>query len=945
MNFCFQRFNLISFSFLFAGLLSMTLRVTAADAPAPALSLSYPSVQQGNVFSEAPIHVKAEIKNAKGGALTGSTTFTVTDQNGNQAATWTEDIQGDGIATIEHDVALTRFGLYTVDGTATLADGTKAGQKMLLAYVPPQRELTEAEKLASPYGINYHRFDPRFFDAFKKAGVYWYRCYAFALDDMDNAKGADKSYTGGGNFSAVIDDYAKHGMYILPILNAIHPPDVKDPAHPVLGPPPGWDTKLRDVVSTFPSVKFWELDNEYDINLGNKTEAPVHWQNYQLYHKKFGEIVDSASGGKSTAVENGRSEISIPEVTEYVKSGNFDHIGVVNSHHYTGSDPPELNSYNYNTGQHASNLAPGTFFDMLKAMKAAGQADGKKRQSWLTEFGWDTRFKPMVSDAEQAAYLQRAFLLIIASGTDKGFWFYNFDLPPQGYFNGCGVMTVDRQPKLSFSAMAGMTSILPAPVYVGSINAGPNTAGYVFENDGKLIAGLWSIKGKGPKVTFHAQELRDYLGNKLDGLSIDLTIAPVYAIGLSKDDPFFRQTAYELETPHRVEAAAGDMGSVILVLRNQRAQEIKATLSLTLPAGWTSDKDKSGVTITVAPGAEQKIALLYTINPDEALGVKEMTVTCQEGADTIKTIPVTVSVVPHFDYQVGSISGAPGKTSVPVTIHNRTAFPLDGALTIKVPQSWQAPASVPIKGIQPGETRITPVEVAWGSDWKEGESASVTFQPSKGKSEELPLIPAEYHLNKVASMTLDGDLSHWPKEDEMPGWILGSTSGPGKARIWLAWAPEGIYGAVEVHDSTRKVDDPASFWDGDSLELFISAKGGEPSINMSPDDHQFWFMPDFKKNRVYVGEWRTKDNHPDAKFDLPGIKSAAKQTDDGYVMEFLLPASAIPNFNPTAGMAFRVNINLGIYGTGGKREVYWPLNKATGAGDHPNQWGVLKLND
>ena len=48
--------------------------------------------------------------------------------------------------------------------------------------------------------------------------------------------------------------------------------------------------------------------------------------------------------------------------------------------------------------------------------------------------------------------------------------------------------------------MAGLTSLLPNPKYVGEINAGENTCGYVFENDGKLVAALWTIKGdSGPE--------------------------------------------------------------------------------------------------------------------------------------------------------------------------------------------------------------------------------------------------------------------------------------------------------------------------------------------------------------------------------------------------------------------------------------------------------------
>lgn len=920
---------------------------TAKAADSATLAVTCSTGQQANILTEPTAHLKIDFKNPKPEAQAGTEKFTVTDQDGNETATWTEDLNVKGTATIQHDVSLPRYGLYTlaITGPLKLSFGPM-DDPATFAYVPPQKELTEAQKLASPYGTNYHIADPRLFDAFKKAGVYWFRSYAFTLDDMDRAKGADHRYSppNGYNYRAIIDDYDKNGVYVLPILDAIHPP--KDGN---IGPSDEWKTKMHDVIAAFPTVKYWELSNEYDLNAGSKTEPPIHWKNYLLYHKAFGDIVAEVGHGKVTAVENGRSEILPQTVTRFIKTGDFDNIGVVNSHHYTGAEPPEVNFYNYNTGgERSDDIRPGTLFDMLKAMKVAADSDGKKRQSWISEFGWDTKFGPTqkVSLAEQAAYLQRAFLLIIASGTERGFWFYNFDLTGMGgrhgYFDGCGLLNTNLEPKPSFSAMAGMTSILPTPVYVGTINAGPNTAGYVFEEDSELVAALWAIKGTGPKVTFHTEQLMDYLGNKLDGFSAELKIAPVYAIGLDKSDILYRQTAYSLDSPQRIEATAGDLMTPVILVKNNRAQEIKATIKLSLPSGWTAEKPE--VTITVPPGAQQKISMPYTINPDEKLGVQEITFTATEGTEAVKTFSETVAVVHHFEYHVGSITGAPGKTTVPVTIRNRTAFPQSGNLVIKVPQSWQAPATIPVKDIQPTEDRSIPVELTWSPDWKDGESASITFQPTKLAPETLPIIPNQFHLNQATGITPDGDLSDWAKSDAFPSWMLGCTSGAPDAKLWMAWAPEGLYVAVEVHDSVRKVDDPRTFWDADSLELFLSTRGDSAPDKLTPADHHFWMVPQVQDKKVYIGEWIMENNRDMSRYDLPGIKSAAVQTDDGYIMEFLLPASLIKDFPTASGGSFRLDAILNVHGSKGNREIYWPENKASGVVDHPNDWGLIKLN-
>jgi len=52
------------------------------------------------------------------------------------------------------------------------------------------QELTEAQKLISPYGVNYTSSIP-FSRRLQKGGSLLFRCYAFTLDDMDKAKGAD----------------------------------------------------------------------------------------------------------------------------------------------------------------------------------------------------------------------------------------------------------------------------------------------------------------------------------------------------------------------------------------------------------------------------------------------------------------------------------------------------------------------------------------------------------------------------------------------------------------------------------------------------------------------------------------------------------------------------------------------------------------------------------
>ena len=148
------------------------------------------------------------------------------------------------------------------------------------------------------------------------------------------------------------------------------------------------------------------------------------------------------------AVENGRASIRPDRLARCIQSGDFDRIGVVNAHQYCGTDAPEENLCNFNMGYEGK--PPSLLFDDLRAVKRVAQADGKKREFWLTEFGWDTLAGPVVSPYQQAVYLPREWMMAMAAGTDKAFWFYNFDAPdPKQFFDGCGLLTAKGEPKLS----------------------------------------------------------------------------------------------------------------------------------------------------------------------------------------------------------------------------------------------------------------------------------------------------------------------------------------------------------------------------------------------------------------------------------------------------------------------------------------------------------------
>jgi hypothetical protein len=261
-----------------------------------------------------------------------------------------------------------------------------------------------------------------------------------------------------------------------------------------------------------------------------------------------------------------------------------------------------------------------------------------------------------------------------------------------------------------------------------------------------------------------------------------------------------------------------------------------------------------------------------------------------------------------------------------------------------LPGSWKALTSeIPIADLKPQEVRPVVCEFQWSADWKPQESAQIELDFGPDKRLVHPLIPNQVAIHRAKNITIDGRLNDWGPETQLPAWLLGSTAGKSGATVHLAWAKEGIYGAVVVRDSKLQVNDPRSFWAGDVLELFLDTTDNKQPRAAAAGDHQFWLVPLPDARRVYLGRWKMKEEIPATRYDIPSIHGVALRTDDGYVMEFLLPAAEIRDFRPEVGCRLGLNLNLTIQGNQLSREAYWPSPKNSGATTHPDRWGTVLL--
>lgn len=903
----------------------------------PLLKVSLAGTELHNVFSGVKPQFVLTAQNWRAAAASGTVQWKVFDAQGNTLKSGDEAVKVEDNLSLSLPLDTPKFGVYRLDSTIAWADGKKTTSSQPFAVIPVARELSDAEKDASPYGLNVHSGGSVMVSDFRKAGIVWFRDYGFNYEWMVRAKGADKSYGGWPWYPKIVQKYEANGARVLANLaSAIKPPGASTE------PDLNWVREMAGIQMAFPAVRYFELDNEYDLNAANaKAEESIGWKNYGNYHKKFGEIAHLLGGGQFVAVENGRAGIWPERLRRMVQSGDFASIDVVNSHHYAGVDPPELNVINHNMGFSGDEQVM-SFFDQLRTAKKVASSDGKPRQHWLTEFGWDTKAGPVVSPVEQAAYLQRAFMLLAAAGTEKGFWFFDQDAEKANqFFDGCGLFTYEKLPKLSYAAYAGLTQILPKPQYIGTINAGENTWGYLFRNEGKLVAALWTLDGKkGPSVNFETAKVFDSFANPLPISTVELGIEPVFAVGVGEGSRWFRQAAYSLETPHLISVTAGDSVTANLQVKNARPAAINGKVRLQLPAGWT---DAAGETnIAVEAGKTATIPLTFRVGTGEPLGEKTVRLAISEG-EPLHTIPLRVQIQRPIVMSVRGLKGEPGNGDVTIRISNRSAQPLDGTLRFKLPASWstQTP-EIKVEALKPMEVRDVTAKVQWTPTWKEGESATVEYKSADGRTADQPLIPSRLTIYSAPNLVMDGDLKDWPAKTKLPGWVLGSTLGAANAEVYLAWSNQGLHVALQVHDSKAIVPDPRSFWMGDVLELFVDTRDKKTPRQYEPGDHQFWLAPQVEQKRVYVGQWKRNAEIPETRFDLAGIQSAAARKGDGYVMECLIPTARIQDFKPAPGVKLGLNLNLSVKGTPQDREVFWTQPKSEAA-TQPASWGTVTL--
>ncbi|NCP34484.1 MAG: hypothetical protein AUJ96_09570 [Armatimonadetes bacterium CG2_30_66_41] len=906
------------------------------------LDIQLQAPHERNVFLKSePVRFSLLFDSWLGKALTGNVSWSACQLGGQPWAEKRKDFEFTDLHSETIALEPTRFGVHELTVTCEVSTGDKLRKALRFSFIPAPHTYTAEEKQASPWGINIHGGNPGVaYDALARTGFNWVRDYAYTFEWLLRARGDDGRYAGWPWYPKMDAKLKAAGLRGLPCLSGALDREAIKAGR--FAPDRKWKSDLMHVLVSFPDYTAWELDNEYDYTYGT-AEAARDWAAYKAYHETFGRAVNFLDD-KLLAVEQGTAGIFPEQVGGLVKSGAFDQIDVVNCHHYCGTDAPELNTINRNVG--GEEESPRSFFDALRDFVAAGRADGKQRQAWLTEFGWDTLAGHIVSEPVQAAYLQRGYLLGLSAGIDKLFWYWNRDTkePPKQFFDGCGIWNPADEPKPASAAMAAMVHFLKLPQPVGTFELGDNTFGQVLRDRGRLVACAFKLQedGKDTVVEFGSGECFDMYGNPLKGRRHALTLAPIWIDGVSEDDPLVKQAAFDLKSPWFMRLTAGDAFTLEVRATNRGATPLRATCSVTPPKGWTADR--TTLALDVPPGQTVQVPFALAIPDAETDGQNRIAVTVREG-QVEKRLATTIRIDRPLALSPVTLSGASGRTTAQVRLRNRSKSVKTVRLKARVPAGWEVTPADQELTLPAAQATKVELPVTWRPSWQPEERAELEVLNEGGQPlAQAGLIPPVVPLPRVANLLCDGKLDDWPAAAKLPDWALGCDAGKPGVAVYAGYSAEGLHLAVKVDDSRLLVTDPKAFWLQDCLEVFVDTANDKQERKMfEVTDHQFWLCPLIDDKRVYVGRWKRFDEIPATIYDLPGVKSFAAKQGTGYVVEAVLPAAALNGFSPAPGKSLGLCLNLTVQGRDTKREVYWPRPKDWTVLNMPSAWGTAEL--
>ncbi|NOJ47688.1 glycosyl hydrolase [Bradyrhizobium sp. WSM 1744] len=248
-----------------------------------------------------------------------------------------------------------------------------------------------------------------------------------------------------------------------------------------------WREYVAGMVARYHSdIKYWEVWNEFNGSFAVDGSPEIYAELVREASISAKKVDPTTKIGMSVA------NFDVRFLDAAIKAGAAGHFDYICVHPYEilaglrdGGEPTFLNMTT-------------TLRKMLDANK---QPAGTPL--WITEIGSLAPVKrDDVEDQAQVVALAKAYLLSIAAGFQRVFW---FEARGPSYGNGkdFGLIRSDMTGRPSLDALGILAATLgPEPASAGWLDFGEGAYGFVFDNEGKAVLGAWAGAKREANIVF-----------------------------------------------------------------------------------------------------------------------------------------------------------------------------------------------------------------------------------------------------------------------------------------------------------------------------------------------------------------------------------------------------------------------------------------------------------
>ena len=269
-------------------------------------------------------------------------------------------------------------------------------------------------------------------------------------------------------------------------------------------------------------IHFWEMLNEEEYIY---KYVPGFYANQYVEFLKKGYIAVKKGNNKAIVLFSGVANINIANIDTIFSQNVSSFFDIMNIHAYTWQDSE-----------------PEGFIDYYRSLKARMSNYKIDKPVWLTETGASTYQEGGVSEAIQSERVPRIYLISLALGIEKVFWYKSrsCEMRPSEKEDHFGLWHKDYIPKPAYYAYKTLTQMCPNK----STRPRLKRFGSVFVASWKRPAGeyvwaFWTSRNtENVAVEFNTEvyKVYDISGNEIeiDFNNVEITPSIVYVTGPSK---------------------------------------------------------------------------------------------------------------------------------------------------------------------------------------------------------------------------------------------------------------------------------------------------------------------------------------------------------------------------------------------------------------------------